>query len=191
MSEISGWRVFGLEPNTLAADFAREKRGLDVRQGQLPEPKLNDRYDVITMWHVLEHTPNPAVVLAEVRRLLKPDGVWILSVPVIDSLEAKMFKENWAGYDVPRHLLTFSRASLRQFIERAGFYAEENLGVVRGLASLRLSLGLWLEEKTNLGSHARMWLRWVLLPLVFVCLRLQSGRRCDVAVFIAHPFSGG
>jgi len=185
MQQVSGWRVSGLEPNLNAVRFAQQ-RGLNVIQGELPEPKLREQYDAFTLWHVLEHTPNPGQVLAEIKRLLKPDGALVLSVPVVDSVEARIFGECWAGYDVPRHLVTFTRSSLRQFLGQAGFQVEEQFGVVRGLASLRLSLGLWLDNQPRLGRHTRRWLKRGILPVLFAYLRLKNGRRTDVAVFVAR-----
>lgn len=185
MHQVPGWRVSGLEPNPIAVRFATS-RGLNVVQGELPESKINEQSDAITLWHVLEHTPNPHHVLAEIRRLLKPDGVLILSVPVVDSMEAKIFGECWAGYDVPRHLMTFTRASLCRLLEQAGFSAEEKFGVVQGLASLRLSLGLWLDNKPGLSHNTRTWLKRGILPVLFAYLRLTRGRHLDVAVFVAR-----
>jgi len=179
------WRVSGLEPNAAAARAAREGRGLDVKIGHLPDTALPARsFDVITMWHVLEHVPNPAEVLADVRRLLKPDGVLMVGVPLGDSVEAGWFKANWAGYDVPRHLVTFTRASLSEFARRQGFQFEEQRGIVQGISSLRISLGMWLGQR---GGAWRRWRRlWlvVLLPPLYLILRLRSGSRVSVGVFV-------
>jgi SAM-dependent methyltransferase len=179
------WKISGLEPNAAAARAAREGRGLNVKIGQLPDATLPARsFDVITLWHVLEHVPNPAVVLADVRRLLKPEGVLIVGVPLGDSVEANWFKANWAGYDVPRHLVTFTHASLSEFAQRHGFYLEEQRGIVQGISSLRISLGMWLGQRDGVWRRLRrLWLM-LLLPPLYLILRLRSGSRVSVGVFV-------
>lgn len=192
MNNLLGWQVAGLEPSAEASRYACEVRGLNVRRGVLPCSDLADRaYDAITLWHVLEHVPNPVDVLADVRRLLKPDGVLVVSVPAADSWEAMWFGEDWAGYDVPRHLVTFTRSSLEQFGHRAGFRTEERRGIVQGFASLRLSLSIRLERKGGLWRRWRGVLVPMLLPALFVYMRLRSGGRLGVAVFVARPDDAG
>ena len=61
------------------------------------------------MWHVLEHVPDLEVQIKELKRLLKPDGLLVIAVPNFKSYDAKVYKENWAAYDVPRHLYHFSQ----------------------------------------------------------------------------------
>ena len=183
-----GWEGVGMEPSPEAVRYAREVRGLDVRQGRLPCPDLPDRtFDVITLWHVLEHVPDPDAVLTDIRRLLKPEGVLILSVPVSDSWEAGWFGSDWVGYDVPRHLVTFTRASLKQLLQGKGFRVEEQFGVVQGLASLRLSLGIRLKRKQRRSVMGRNSLGLILFPPLFLYGRLFRRRRLSVAVFAAHP----
>ena len=121
MQKVPGWQVAGLEPSPQAAEHARATHSLDVTVGEFPQshwPAAS--YDVIMMWHVLEHVPAPKQVLVEVRRLLKHDGVFVVAVPVADSAEAQLFGPAWAGYDVPRHLMTFTRASVTRLLEQAG-----------------------------------------------------------------------
>jgi SAM-dependent methyltransferase len=187
LMQSAGWQVMGIEPNSEAARYARAIRGLAVRQGELPMPGLSaGEYDVITLRHVLEHVPDPVAVLTETQRLLKPNGVLIISLPVADSLEAKWFGAYWAGYDVPRHLVTFTRSSVISLGERLGFRVKEELGLVQGFASLRLSLHFWLADKGGLSERGRRFLTALLLPPLFVPLRVLSGHQLSVAVFVAH-----
>jgi predicted SAM-dependent methyltransferase len=60
------------------------------------------------MWHVLEHVPRLNQRIEDLKRLIKPNGIIIIAVPNSDSLDAKIYKENWAAYDVPRHLYHFN-----------------------------------------------------------------------------------
>jgi SAM-dependent methyltransferase len=78
-------------------------------------------FDVITMWHVLEHVMNPVEVLAELRSLLKPDGVLVVSVPNFASWQSEVFKGGWFHLDPPRHVLQFEPDTLADCLRRAGF----------------------------------------------------------------------
>lgn len=113
-----GWQTLGVEINKAASQKARE-RGLDVLNCDLLEADLdNDFFDVVRMWSVLEHLHNPAQTLAEIYRILKPGGTLIVQVPNFNSLASRLFKENWSGLDVPRHLYQFSSHTLKRIIER-------------------------------------------------------------------------
>lgn len=188
MRDRPDWRVEGLEPSSDASRYAREVRGLSVRQGMLPLSDLPGHYyDVIMMWHVLEHIPDLVAALEEVRRLLRIGGLLVVAIPAVDSLEANLFGQYWAGYDVPRHLVAFSRSSLRDFLIRSGYSVEERRGVVQGFASLRLSMNLWLRER---GTVWRRWSRmatWISMLPLYLYMRWRGGHSSSVAVFVARP----
>ena len=78
-------------------------------------------FDVITLWHVLEHVPNLEDHFKLFKRLLKPDGHLIIAVPNYNSYDAKFYKSFWAAYDVPRHLWHFSKTSFVKFSESYHF----------------------------------------------------------------------
>lgn len=108
----SGWKISGVEPNKRARTVANSKTNnaiLDVDQLS----KWDDgSFDVITLWHVLEHLPNVEEHFEMFKRLLKPTGTLIIAVPNYKSYDAAYYKEFWAAYDVPRHLWHFSQKSL-------------------------------------------------------------------------------
>lgn len=102
------WTTLGIEPDPDARKMAIQNHDLDVK-GEEYLKELNDQsFDIITMWHVLEHVPHLNERIQELKRLIKPNGVIIIAVPNCDSLDAKIYKENWAAYDVPRHLYHFT-----------------------------------------------------------------------------------
>jgi 2-polyprenyl-3-methyl-5-hydroxy-6-metoxy-1,4-benzoquinol methylase len=117
-----GWTCYGIEPGPRSRTYAQEVLGLTVHQGPLESCGFPDSFfDVVTMWHVIEHLANPPATLREVHRMLKPDGVLLLRTPNVDSWEARCFQSNWYGLDPPRHLFLFSPDTLRAALGKAGF----------------------------------------------------------------------
>mgnify|MGYP000663002775 CR=1 FL=1 len=117
-----GWQVCGMEPNATAIKKASEK-GItlypDFSQLQ------NKKFNVITLWHVLEHLPNLEEQIQNLKKHLTENGTLIIAVPNYKSFDAKWYKENWAAYDVPRHLWHFSRSSISKL------FARHNMRVVK------------------------------------------------------------
>ena len=122
VAKENGWETRGVEVSKIAASYARKKFSIDVFAGELLEAGYPDEYfDVVTLWHVLAHLPNPSETLAEVNRVLKKDGLLILTVPNIRGFQAKIFKEFWFHLDVPRHLYFFDMDTLEQILRKNGF----------------------------------------------------------------------
>jgi 2-polyprenyl-3-methyl-5-hydroxy-6-metoxy-1,4-benzoquinol methylase len=113
-----GWHIQGAEPNEKAAANAKSK-GLIL---QADTATIADHsFDVITMWHVLEHVVSPAAQIREIKRLLKPNGLAVVAVPNFKSYDAGHYKQFWAAYDVPRHISHFSEKSIRALFLAEGF----------------------------------------------------------------------
>ncbi|MCH4822487.1 class I SAM-dependent methyltransferase [Gramella lutea] len=112
------WDVEGVEPNKFARDLGILK-GLNLKSS-IVEVENKD-FDVISLWHVLEHLPDLDQKLIEFKDLLVKDGLLIIAVPNYNSYDSKYYKENWAAWDVPRHLWHFSRDGLRDKISKLGF----------------------------------------------------------------------
>jgi SAM-dependent methyltransferase len=119
-----GWKeLYGVEMNAECVRNAREKHGLsNVIQGVIEDLPYADRFfDVVNLSMTLEHCYDPLMALRSVRRILKDSGQLILSVPDISGVEARLFKENFYGLQVPQHLNHFTPHTLKQFLIRAGF----------------------------------------------------------------------
>jgi SAM-dependent methyltransferase len=116
-----GFKTFGVEISG-SADYAAEAMQLDVRKGDLFEAHFPDAlFDVVTLYHVLEHTHDPSGVCKEVARLLKEDGHLVIQVPNADSWQYRLFKKRWAAFDVPRDLYYFNPKTLKALLAKAGF----------------------------------------------------------------------
>lgn len=111
----SGWKVHGMEPNKKAASLALDK-GIALKNS-LEEFK-GERFDVVTLWHVLEHIPNLDETISLLTDLVKPGGTLIIAVPNYKSFDAAYYGEFWAAYDVPRHLWHFSKTAIEKLFSQ-------------------------------------------------------------------------
>jgi len=117
-----GWQVTGVDASATAVRRVRNELGLRGLVGTLPHADLEpSSFEVITMWHSLEHVHWPLEVLGEAHRLLAPGGKLFIAVPNIDSLPFRWFGSEWYGLDLPRHLTHFAPWTLHLMLERAGF----------------------------------------------------------------------
>ena len=106
------WEIFGIEPNQEARTIANIKTDNAVFNAEKLSEFESKSFDVITLWHVLEHLPNLEEKIIVFKKLLKPQGVLIIAVPNYKSYDATYYKEFWAAYDVPRHLWHFNKVSI-------------------------------------------------------------------------------
>jgi SAM-dependent methyltransferase len=94
---------------------------LDFRCGTLAEQDFGGRcFDLITMWHFLEHDYTPLDTLVRARDLLAPDGRMVIEVPRLDSVSFRLFKERWPGLQAPQHTMLFDAKTLPRMVEAAG-----------------------------------------------------------------------
>ncbi len=112
-----GWQINGVEPNTLARTKSH-KKGL-VLEKDLAAYK-NHKFDIITLWHVLEHLPDLDNQIQQIVSLLQDGGTLIIAVPNFKSYDAKYYKHYWAAYDVPRHLWHFSQTAISNLFSKYG-----------------------------------------------------------------------
>jgi 2-polyprenyl-3-methyl-5-hydroxy-6-metoxy-1,4-benzoquinol methylase len=140
----AGWKIFGAEPSEGARELASQK-GVELQVDT--SSFAAGSFDVITMWHVLEHVPNLEVQINELKRLLKSDGLIVVAVPNFKSYDAQKYKEHWAAYDVPRHLYHFSPSAIKNIFEAKGFLLTSQKGLF--FDSFYVSM---LSEKYTSGS---------------------------------------
>jgi 2-polyprenyl-3-methyl-5-hydroxy-6-metoxy-1,4-benzoquinol methylase len=116
----AGWQVTGLEPDADARAVGKQSYNIDLADiGQFYQLRESS-YDVITMWHVLEHVHDLQGYIAKLKLLLTENGKLFIAVPNYTSKDAAAYKEQWAAYDVPRHLYHFSPRSMQVLMEKHG-----------------------------------------------------------------------
>lgn len=163
----SGWRVQGIEPIAVAAEFAQTHYGIQVFQGMFNQASFApESFDAITFWDVLEHTYSPTEELNLAANLLRPGGIIAISVPNWDSVERQWFGKHWQGYDPPRHLYVFNRATLTTLLEQSGFEVLAWVCFMPSYFSFIISLQRWLKTKNPTIS------RWVMKIATFPGMRL-------------------
>ncbi len=138
-----GFESVGLEPFSLCEP--QEEPNLKLVRAPLEEAERNlGKFDVITLWHVLEHLHEPVDVLTRLSKLLTPDGVLIVAVPNFSSWQSTLFKGAWFHLDPPRHLLQFEPETLAECLSRAGL---ATVGEVRFLPEYGSSG--WIQSTLN------------------------------------------
>jgi len=124
VAKNDGWQTIGVEPSDKAKSIAKNKGVSFVEQTCELE---NHSFDMITMWHVLEHVPDIDQQIKELKRLLKPTGTLIIAVPNFKSFDAKHYGKFWAAFDVPIHFWHFSKTAIKLLFEKEEMKLEKVL----------------------------------------------------------------
>ena len=120
----NGWNTIGVEPSEKAKGIAI---GKGIQFSDSTEELESNSFDVITMWHVLEHVPNLEIQIKELKRLVKPNGTIIIAVPNFKSYDANYYGKFWAAFDVPIHFWHFSKTAIKLLFEKEDIKLEKVL----------------------------------------------------------------
>ena len=157
-----GWLVHGTEFDPVAAQHARDTRGIEVDLGDICDiGYAADSFDAITVRHVVEHVREPVRFVAECWRILKPGGCMVFVTPNPDSLGHRHFGPRWRGLEQPRHLFLFGTAAMKELFRQAGvpvdvFTSAQGAAYTLNASALT-SQGLWQRSVDQL---AIWWLQW-------------------------------
>jgi 2-polyprenyl-3-methyl-5-hydroxy-6-metoxy-1,4-benzoquinol methylase len=156
-----GWEVTGVDLSPYAAQYARRNFNLEVEVGTIEDiAYASDTFDLVTLWDVLEHVPDPRATLKEIARVLKPEGMLALSLPNPVCIEARLFGSYWVGWDRPRHLHLFTPAVLARYLQDSGFELISLQSYSGRLGLTLLSLEFYLKAK---GIPEKRWRHWLKL----------------------------
>ncbi|GAB3428219.1 class I SAM-dependent methyltransferase [Niabella aquatica] len=115
-----GWRVSGLEPDADARELAKREYGIEANPSHLLFSLDPGSFNAVTLWHVLEHVHALHEYVAQMKKLLAPNGVLFIAVPNYTTKDAGVYGKYWAGYDVPRHLYHFSPKAMQILMAQHG-----------------------------------------------------------------------
>ncbi len=165
-----GWQVEGVELSEAAAHHARDLLGLSVFVGDfLAVPLAPGTFDVVQLWHVLEHCADPVAALRQAHALLRPGGLLVLAVPNFESLQARLAGRHWFHLDIPRHTVHFRAGALLALLAReefaidtvAHFSLEQNpygwIQSLQNLAGFRANLLYELLKRDGARSVRSPW----------------------------------
>lgn len=191
----------GLEPNFKMVEFA-QRLGLSVKRGTIEEFETKEKFNLVTLFHVLEHLQNPNQAIRKIGKWLKTKGYLVLESPNIESYLAKKMKESWPMLG-QEHLSFFSPKTIRMFLEKNSFavrkisfrqFDEWNLSINECLIRLGLRLP---KRKNTLSSMAschsgnRCFIRRIILLLLrkILCLFVKIFKRGDYILVIAQRYA--
>jgi SAM-dependent methyltransferase len=184
-----GCVVTGIEPFAAGRAFP----GVEAVRAEDAAP-APAKYDLAVLWHVLEHLDEPLAVLRATVRALRPGGRVVVSVPTLDSLQARIGGDRWFHQDVPRHLLHFTRAGLARLLERSGlavtrvrdFVPDQNLlGMTQTLLN-RLTREPNVAFRLLKGDTAEIPLADVLVSAIAAVPFALSGSALEAGAMLAR-----
>ena len=123
-THAKGWTSYGIEPHQKAKTKAKKISGREVYSTIGEAQKTNKKYDVITLWHSLEHVVDLGKTIRFLYNSTKKEGKVVVAVPNHQSFDAKHYKNFWAAYDTPRHVWHFDQKSITNVFKKHGFSLE-------------------------------------------------------------------
>lgn len=152
------WNVFGIETNKKARKIA-EKRLKSPILENIDDLKVGEKFDAISLWHVLEHLTDPNQAMKKFHHYSTKKAILVIGVPNRESYDAKLYDEYWAAYDVPIHFWHFTKKDIKNLAEKTGWKVEVVLPM--RLDAFYVSL---LSELYKYGR--KNWIKSFLLGLI-------------------------
>ncbi len=157
-AQSRGFIPHGMDQSARAVEVVRKQYGYPMRQGGIGQNVWEgQRFDFVTMFHVLEHLPDPRLGLAYAGSLLKPGGTLLVQVPNIRSLQARLFGSRWYGVECPRHVISLSPRALGLLLGEMGFEYQlvSRFSLRDNPASIVSSLVPWLDPIGRKGRQSK------------------------------------
>jgi 2-polyprenyl-3-methyl-5-hydroxy-6-metoxy-1,4-benzoquinol methylase len=176
----SGWEVTGIEPDEATRKSANREYGLEVHPVEDFFDFPDDHFDVITLWHVLEHVDDLQRYMEKLRGMLRPGGLLVIALPNYTSYDAGYYGLDWAGYDVPRHHYHFCPDSVRKLFETHRFNFESMKRMHLDAAYVSM-----LSEK-NRGGNGNL-LRGMAVGGLSWLNSIRKPATCSSLAYLARP----
>ncbi|MGG7666981.1 class I SAM-dependent methyltransferase [Dyadobacter sp. BHUBP1] len=152
--KVDGWKTFGTEPDSGARQVASKRVGATIFESIFEADLGGRQYDIITMWHVLEHVHKLNETIDWLQKHLKPNGRILIAVPNPQSHDALKYGRFWAAYDVPRHLYHFTRATMKKLLQTHGLTVKKILPMWFDSFYVSMLSTKYKSGKTNLIDSA-------------------------------------
>ena len=160
----AGYEVEGIDISADAARYVSTELKIPVHVGEVDQIELAyEFFDVITLWHSLEHTADPDAYMQKARKWLKKDGILVIDVPNYEGYDALKTWDNWQGWSIPYHFYHFTKKSLTYLLGKHGFTV--------------------IREKHYLSEYLKQKLQDAFVPsfLARIIARCYSGHSIAVA----------
>ena len=148
-----GWDVTGIDISDWASEFARKKLGLNVFTGTVEHGLFDERFDVVAMYHILEHLPDPLGTLKKISETIAGDGFLVIKGPNLASFDRVWHGENWRGYTDRSHLYYFTPKTYQTILESAGFSVQKTIfqhwNPIAHLMEIRLGDGIRADHPSD------------------------------------------
>lgn len=157
-----GWDVYGIEPFLEAVNASRKKVGEErILKGELPKVKFrNKNFDVVTLWGVLEHLPNPLIYISKIHSLLGKRGYFIMEVPNLDSFLLSIFGNNYNWLSTNEHVFIYSKKGVKKLLNDNGFSTVPIYSPMKITSNFAINMANLLSK--------RYFLNWDLTMLIFL-----------------------
>jgi 2-polyprenyl-3-methyl-5-hydroxy-6-metoxy-1,4-benzoquinol methylase len=155
VAKDSGWDAYGIEPNKWLCNWCNENYGIKIQNGTLESTNYKPKtFDVITLWDVLEHVPDPTDTLKRCKELLKDDGIIVVNYPDIGSLPAKLMGSKWV-FLLSVHLWYFTPKTMKKMFIKNGFepIKFKNHWQTLSLGYLIYRMEAYSKSLSNLGKN--------------------------------------
>jgi len=141
-----GWQTSGIEPSRWAARYAGDELGFDVYNGPVERYSSDQKFDVVTLWDVLEHLPNPVEVLSILRRHVRDDGLLVFATHNLDHKVARVLGRHFPLF-MEMHTVHFNNDTLGKLLDKTGFRLEKKHNQMRAVR-----LGYLLSRLRRFGA---------------------------------------
>ena len=178
----SGFDITGYEPDPGARRLANEKHGITLQASI--DSVAGNSLDAVTLWHVLEHIPNPNEIIQQLLLKLKQTAVIIVAVPNYQSFDADHYKEFWAAYDVPRHVTHYERSSMSFLMNKNGLKVIETKPMLFDSTYVSLLSEKYRAVQTGKALSLFNQLKAIIIGLASNLALITNKNRCSSIIYI-------
>jgi 2-polyprenyl-3-methyl-5-hydroxy-6-metoxy-1,4-benzoquinol methylase len=182
LQDFKNLELFGVEVSISGFNEAAKRRGAKIYNTGLAECRFPDGFfDIVTLRHVIEHVTDPVSLLLEIKRILRDNGVLLIRVPNIDSVEARLGGKEWLHLDIPRHVCHYTPKSLPLLLQKTGF---KDIMVNHFLLEYKhvilYSILAWLQCKNSLMRKLAMIFTPIAVVFSYILAVLKKSGTIEV-----------